>query len=192
MKQSITFFFLFVLTLTTISFSSCGGDDDVNPIAFIGRDFGWAIESVNSNFQESADAAIAALSDEDIAAAGRTRAGITASFDTLIATQTNVEACDLDDALFFIENGAVQILKGDVMCPETGDPSVFAPFNNTNYSTNFDASVMTFRRSDGSTQGVYDVVVLVEGMMQLDQRRVISDTLVGNVEYDISYRLTGN
>ena len=182
----------FSLLLAALSFSACGGDDDVNPITFIGRPFGWAIVSVTSDFQQQTDAAIAALTDEEIAAAGRTRAEITEAYNTIIARQTNVDDCDLDDGLFFVDNGEVRVLKGDVICPEAGDPSVLGTFDGNNYITNADATEMTIRFPGGMVQSIYTISVLTDGMMELEQRRVVSDTLVGDVRYDISYRLTGS
>ncbi len=186
MKQ---FYFGFLVLLLS---AACGDDDDINPISFIGNDNGWIIESVVSDFQAQADAAIAALTEAQLMNAGRTRAEIQEQFDALIATQTGVEACDLDDILFFVENGEMRIIKGNVDCPEPGNPTVLAPFNQNNYTTNADATLMTVRRSDGLTLGVYTIVELTADVMQLDQRRSVTDTLVGVVAYDFSYRLQSN
>lgn len=192
MKNFPSLLLLSGITFATLSFSTCGSDDDVNPISFIGRDFGWAIESVTSDFQERADAAIAALTDEEIAAAGRTRAEITETFNTIVDRETNVDDCDRDDGLFFVDNGEIRVLKGDVMCPEAGDPSVLDPFNNLNYVTNADATMMMVRFPGGALQSTYTIVELRDGLLELEQRRTVTDTLVGSVAYDISYRLTGN
>lgn len=184
MKQSYL-----LLLLTVLLIAACGNDDSINPISFIGNDNGWVIESVTSDYQVQADAAIAALTEEALMMAGRTRAEVQAQFDASIATQTNVEDCDRDDLLFFVDNGEMRVIKGNVICAEPGDPTVLAIFNQNNYSTNADATRMTIRRSDGSTVGVYDITELTADIMQLDQRRTVTDTLVGPVEYDFQFRL---
>jgi hypothetical protein len=192
MKRFPFLFITFSLLLAALSFSSCGDDDDVNPISFIGRPVGWSLESVTSNFQQQADAAIAAITDEEIAAAGRTRAEITETFNTIIARETNFDDCDRDDGLYFVDNGEVRVLQGDVICPEPGDPSVMASFDGNNYITNAAGTEMTIRFPGGTIQSRYNIPVLMDGLMELEQQRTVSDTLVGDVEYDINYRLLGN
>jgi hypothetical protein len=192
MKRFPFYLISFSLVLAVLSVSTCGDDEGVSPISHIGRPFGWTIESVTSDFQQQADAAIAALTDEDIAAAGRTRAEITDDYNAIIAGQTNVDDCDLDDGLFFADIGEIRVLQGNVFCPEPGDPSVLGIFDNLNYITNADATEMTIRFPGGAFQSTYTIIELTNEIMELEQRRVISDTLVGNVEYDINYRLTGN
>lgn len=192
MKRFPSLLISFSLLLAVLSFSTCGDDEGVSPISFIGRPFGWTIQSVTSDFQQQADAAIAALTDEEISAAGRTRAEITEEYNFTISQQTSVDDCDLDDGLFFADNGEMRVLQGDVRCPESGDPSVVGVFNNFNYITNADATEMTIRFPGGSFQSTYTITELTNEIMELEQSRVISDTLVGDVVYDISYRLTGN
>jgi hypothetical protein len=192
MKQFPSLLITFSLLLAALSFSTCGSDDDVSPITYIGRPTGWVIESVTSDFQQQADAAIAALTDEEIAAAGRTRAEIIEGFNTIIARETSFDDCDRDDGLFFVDNGEVRILQGDVICPGVGDPSVLAPFDNKNYITNAAGTEMTIRFPGGMVQSRYNMPVLMDGLMELEQQRTVSDTLVGDVRYDINYRLIGN
>lgn len=188
MKQ----FILFALIAAAFISTGCGSDDDFNPISFIGREAGWIIETINSDFQVQADAAIAALTDEQLSAAGRTRAELTASFNARVATQTQVEDCDRDDILFFLESGQMSILRGSVTCPEAGDPTVLAPFNNNTYTTNAAATRMTVRRLDGTIIHNYSITSLTPERMQLEERRTVADTLVGEVVYDISYGLVPN
>lgn len=192
MKRFPSLLISFSLILAALSFSTCGNDDDVSPITYIGRAGGWTISTINSDFQQQADAAIAALSDEEIAAAGRTRAEITEAYNTTIARETNIDDCDLDDGLFFVDNGEVRVFQGDVFCPEPGDPTVLAPFDaDYNYRTNADATEMTIRFPGGQVQSVYNITELLDGLIELEQRRILADTLVGDVRYDISYRLIG-
>jgi hypothetical protein len=192
MKRFPSFLISLSLLLAALSFSACGDDDNVSPITFIGRPFGWELAAVTSDFQQQADAAISALTDEEIAAAGRTRAEIVETFNTIIARETNFDDCDRDDNLVFVDNGEIRVLKGAVICPEPGDPSVMAPFDNNNYITNADATQMTVRFPGGAVQSIYTITVLLDGLMELEQRRTVADTLVGVVAYEISYRLTGN
>jgi hypothetical protein len=192
MKRFTSYLVSLSLILAVLSFSTSGDDDNVNPRTHLGRTFGWALTSVTSDFQQQAEAAIAALTDEEISAAGRTRAEITESFNTIIARETNFEDCDRDEALVFIDNGEIRVQKGDVLCPEPGDPSVIGSFNNKNYTTNADATEMTIRFPDGAFNSIYTITVLTDEIMELEQRRTVSDTLVGDVMYNISYRLSGN
>lgn len=188
MKQFLLYASMFVLLLGF----GCGSDDDFNPVTFIGREDGWVVNAVNSDFQVQADAAIAALTDEQLSAAGLTRAELTATYDARVATQTEVMDCDRDDVLYFLGNGEMRIIKGSVTCPETGDPTVLASFNNNNFTTDASATRIVVRRPNGGTIHTYAISILTVDQMQLDERRTITDTLVGEIVYDLSYVLIPN
>lgn len=186
MKQ----FFLFALVLTITLFSSCGDDDDVNPIIFIGAVEGWMIQTVTSDFEAQADAAIATVTDEELMAASLTRAEVTAIFDTLIANVTQVEPCDQDDGLFFSVEGATQLLRRFTFCPN-GDLNVLDRFHARAYSLTADASSITFRDANGANADVYQVEELTETKLRFSQTRTVTDTLIGTFMYDIEYDFTG-
>lgn len=185
MKQFFLCSSIFALSLGF----GCVSDDDFNPISFIGREAGWVIETINSDFQVQADAAIAALTDEQISAAGLTRAELTASYNARVASLTQVDDCDRDDVLFFLDDGQMRIIKGSITCMGAGDPTVLASFNNNVYSTDSGATRMTIRRPDGTIIHNYSINSLTPERMQLDERRTVADTLVGDIIYDLSYLL---
>ena len=186
MKQ----FFLLTLALTITLFAGCGNDDDdVNPIVFIGTIDGWMIEAVTSNYQAQADAAIASVTEEDLAAAGLTRAEVTSIFNTRIADATQVEPCDQDDGLFFSPEGATQLLRRFEFCPD-GDLNVLDVFHARAYSLTGDASQITFRALNGSNADVYNIDELSVAKFRFGKTRTVSDTLVGTFMYDIEYDLT--
>ncbi len=185
MKQ----FLLLSLALTIGLFSGCGDDDDVNPIVFIGAVDGWMIQSVTSDFQAQADAAIAGVSDADLMAASLTRAELTTTYNTRVADATQVEACDQDDGLFFSADGATQLLRRFEFCPD-GDLNVLDRFHARGYSLTGDASSITFRDLVGGSPDVYDIEELSATKLRFSQTRMVTDTLVGTFMYDIAYDLT--
>lgn len=185
MKQ----FFLLTLALAITLFSACGDDDDVNPVVFIGNPNGWTIQSIESNFQAQADAAIADLTDEELMAANRTRAEVTAIFNDRVADVTEVDPCDQDDGLFFSGQGATQLLRRFTPCPD-GDLNVLDVFHAKAYGLNAGATSITFRDVNGSNPDTYDVDELTATNFSLSKTRTVSDTLVGSFMYDIQYNLT--
>ena len=187
MKQ----FFLITLALTITLFSACADDDDTNPIIFIGNPDGWMIQSVDSDFQAKADAAIANLTDEELMAASRTRAEVTATYNDRVANVTNVDPCDQDDGLFFSADGATQLLRRFEFCPD-GDLNVLDVFHARAYALNAGATSITFRDANGANADVYDVNELSAASLRLSKTRSVADTLVGTFMYDIQYNLTAN
>ncbi|TXF91647.1 hypothetical protein FUA23_00245 [Neolewinella aurantiaca] len=187
MKQ----FLLFSLALTITLFSACGDDDDVSPLVFIGNPDGWMIETIESDYQAQADAAIAGVTDEEFAAAGRTRAGVAAEYDSLVAIVTLVEPCDQDDGLFFSVEGATQLLRRFEIC-ENGDLNVLDVFHARAYALNASATTITFRDVTGANPVVYDVDELSENNLSFSGTRMVSDTIVGDFSYDIQYNLIAN
>lgn len=187
MKQ----FFLITLALTITLFSACGDDDDVNPIIFIGNPDGWTIQTVTSDFQAQADAAIANVTDEAFMTAGRTRAEVTVIYNDLVADVVNVDPCDQDDGLFFSADGATQLLRRFEFCPG-GDLNVLDVFHARAYTFNANATSLTFRDANGSNADVYDVDELSAANLRFSKTRSVVDTLVGTFMYDIEYSLTGN
>ena len=185
MKQ----FFLSLMALTILTFSACGDDDDVNPIIFIGAVDGWMIESVTSDFQARADAAVAAVTDEALAAAGRTRAEVTEDFNQRVADATQVEDCDQDDGLFFSADGATQLLRRFTVCPD-GDLNVLDRFHARAYALTADAASLTFRDASGSNPDTYAVEELTATKLRISQVRTLEDSLVGTFMYDIEYDFT--
>lgn len=186
MKQ----FFLLILALTVLFFSGCGDDEDLNPIIFISPIDGWQIQTVTSDFQAQADAAIAAVTEEELMVANLTRAEVTAIFDERVANTTQVEACDQDDGLFFSPEGATQLLRRFEFCPD-GDLNVLDIFHARAYSLTASASSITFRNVDGTNADTYDVDELAQTKLRFSQTRTVSDTLVGTFMYDIEYDFTG-
>ncbi|MCX8210669.1 MAG: hypothetical protein OTI34_06470 [Lewinella sp.] len=187
MKQ----FFFIILTLTITFFSACADDDDVNPIVFIGNFDGWTIQSVDSDFQAKADAAIANLTDEELMAAGRTRAEVTATYNDRVANVTNVDPCDQDDGLFFSTEGATQLLRRFTLCPD-GDLNVLDVFHARAYSLNAGVTSIIFRDANGANADAYDVDELSAANFSLSKTRSVSDALVGTFMYDIQYNLMAN
>ncbi len=185
MKQ----FFLLALALTITLFSACGDDDDVNPIIFIGAVDGWMIQTVTSDFQAQADAAIANVTDEEFMTANLTRAEVTATFNTRVANVTQVEPCDQDDGLFFSADGATQLLRRFEFCPD-GDLNVLDVFHARAYSLTANASSITFRDANGANADTYDVDELTATKLRFSKTRSVEDTLVGTFMYDVEYDLT--
>ena len=185
MKQ----FFLLTLALTITLFSACGDDDNVNPIVFIGNPDGWMIQTVTSDFQARADAAIAAVTDQELIDAGLTRTEVTDIYNTRVADATQVEPCDQDDGLFFSADGATQLLRRFTFCPD-GDLNVLDGFHARAYSLNGNATMITFRDVDGSNADVYTIEELSATSLGMSQTRTVTDTLLGTFMYDIDYELT--
>jgi hypothetical protein len=184
MKQ----FFLLTLALSVTLFAGCV-EDDVNPIVFIGAADGWMIESVTSNYQAQADAAIASVTDETFAAADTTRAEVTAIYNTRVANATQVEPCDQDDGLFFSPQGATQLLRRFDIC-QNGDLNVLDVFHARAYSLTGDASTITFRDVTGANSDAYNVDELTATKLRFSKTRTVEDTLIGTFMYDIAYDLT--
>lgn len=185
MKQ----FFLLSLALTISLFSACGDDDNLNPIIFIGAVDGWMIQTVTSDFQSQADAAIAAVTDQEFMDAGFTRAEVTELYNTRVANATQVEPCDQDDGLFFSADGATQLLRRFTFCPD-GDLNVLDRFHARAYSLNANASMITFRDANGANADVYTVEELSATTLAMSQARTVTDTLIGTFMYDIDYEFS--
>jgi hypothetical protein len=187
MKQ----FFFITLALTITLFSACNDDDDVNPIIFIGNPDGWMIQTVTSNFQAQADAAIASVTDEALMTAGLTRAEVTTIYNERVANVVNVDPCDQDDGLFFSADGATQLLRRFTFCPD-GDLNVLDVFHAKSYTLNANATSLTFRDANGANGDLYDVGELSAANLRFGRTRSVSDTLVGTFMYNIEYSLSAN
>jgi hypothetical protein len=186
MKQfTLLLFGLFLLS------SGCGGDDD-NRLTLIGRADGWRVASVSSDLESLADAAIAALTEEQLSTDSRTRADIQQQYDLRIARETQVDDCDKDEILFFIENGQMRIIRGNVPCPEPGDPNVLVGFNDNFYQSDFDATQLVFRTSGGDQLATYEVLELTSSIFRLQTERTVIDSLVPTLVYQVAYTLEAN
>ncbi|MEL7163099.1 MAG: hypothetical protein AAFN92_20230 [Bacteroidota bacterium] len=182
--------YLSLLLLATLFLSSgCGNDDDVPIITIIGRQDGWSVTDVESDFAAQANAAITAATDEELANDTRTRADIQAQFDLLVAQETAVDDCDRDDALLFRSDGLMQLFRGDVICPGTGDPHVLDGLKNFFYSTDIDGTRMRIRNLDNETVTTYDILELSEDAFRFKNNRVVEDSTVGPVLYELTYSL---
>lgn len=188
MKQLSLLSLLFVLFLT----SACVDDDGGNPIAFIGRADGWVIDNVDTDFGTKATAAINALTDEEIADDPRTRDAIVADYETRARTASQVDDCDRDDILFFVQNGVMRIILGNVPCAEDGDASPLAVFNDKIYSSNTDASEITIREPNGQFIDRFTVLELTEDRFTIETQRTVPDSLLSDLNYMIQYNMIAN
>lgn len=192
MKQLSLLAFLLVLLV-----SACGDDDDDGDLLFdriarIGRADGWRLASVDSDFDARVNAAIDGLTDEQIAADTRTRDDLRQQYSPFIRAATTVDECDRDDILFFVQNGAMRIIGGDVECPVGGDPSPILRFNDRTYTTDGTASELTVRASSGELTGVYEIFDLTDEQFNFGTEVEVQDSIFTDLTYSIRYNLVAN
>jgi len=186
MKQLLFLFSVLILV------ASCGEDDDgLGRITFIGRADGWKIVSINSNLESSSAAALADLTDAELAAANQTREEVAERLGTVTEEQTAVDDCDRDDIIFFLENGQMRIIRGGVTCPG-GDLTVLEDFNDNFFSTDLAATELKIRNPDGVDQFMFSINELTADSFVFSGTRIYVDGLVGAVNYEIAYTLEAN
>ncbi|MBC6995185.1 hypothetical protein QWY85_05650 [Neolewinella lacunae] len=184
--------YFFVFALLVLGLSNCGEPDTIGRVSFIGRADGWRADAVESNLESLAASAIAQLSDAQIAATGRTRESIQAQYDLRVTRETMVEDCDRDDLIFFLDNGQMRIIFGNVGCPDPQDPGILAGFNDNFYRADLDATRFELLRPDQSLIANFEVLELTENVFRLETTRTVTDSLVGTINYDWALRLVAN
>ena len=182
---------LFLLLVCSFLFFAlaCGDDDDLSPITNIGRQDGWFVQAVDSDFASRFDAQLAALPDAFFADNDTTRTGVEAIYADRIERLTNVEACDRDDILFFFPDGEILTAKGDVTCDAPGDPSVTDYFDRLFYAASADGSTFRLRTRDNAEIGRFDVSVLNGDRFVFARDVTVTDTLIGDFTYALEYDL---
>ncbi|MEO0733226.1 MAG: hypothetical protein AAFZ52_10355 [Bacteroidota bacterium] len=166
----------------------CQDDDDVPPVTLIGRATGWSVDAVESDFATQAASAIAALTEDDLASDTRTRDLIEQQYDILIANQTQLDDCERDDAVLFGSNGIIQLFLGDVDCNQPGTHVMDELVNNF-YSADIEGTRLRLRTQDGETITTYDILELTDSAFRLKNNRVVEDSTVGPVLYEVTYAL---
>lgn len=179
----------YILSVLVLFFASgCLEDPEISPISRIGRPQGWFVNAVVSNFDTQVAAAIASTDDASFSAADTTRAGVTAIYEARIAAITQVEACDRDDIIFFLQEGPIRIIQMLEQCPEAGDPTVLARFQDRTWSTDGTATILRIRNG-GVNQAVYEVLEITDQDFRIRDTREVVDTLIGTFTYDIEYQM---
>lgn len=181
-------FTLFASLLVLFSLG-CGEDSTINPISQIGRADGWKISAITSDMEQKVDAAIAALTDEQINADPRSREELEQEYEERISTTTIVDECDRDDVFFFVSNGTMRLILLGANCPADGFSHPLFVFNDRTYSVNNDASEVTIRSSGGVFLDRFNVVEISENSFILEGPRSISDTIFTDLTYQIRYDL---
>lgn len=173
----------------------CADDDDdtlFNRIALIGRADGWRLGEVVSDMDQVVNGAIDALTEEELADDPRDRDELRLQYAPIIRTATQVNDCDRDDVLFFVENGVLRIIQGDVPCGSGGDPNPLARFNNRTYTTDAQATEILIRATSGELLGTYDIEMLNDDLFAFEREVTVADSVFTDVRYSIRYELVPN
>jgi hypothetical protein len=184
-----------IMAVAAVIFHSGCTDNtgELGPITNIGRENGWIISSASTTLASVAEGRIANLTDQEISDAGETRENLRATYIAEAEAEAGVDDCDRDDVLFFLENGAMSIISGDVECPELGDPTVLAPFNGNFYVADFAGTSMVVRTEDGTLVDNYTIVTINENQFILTTSRELRlDNLVGAFNYTTTYEMIPN
>ncbi|MTB51073.1 hypothetical protein [Lewinella sp. W8] len=186
--------FLLLAAAAVIFHSGCTDNtDELGPITNIGRENGWVISSASTTLETVADGRIANLTDQEISDAGETRENLQQTYAARAAAQAGVDDCDRDDVLFFLENGAMRIIQGDMQCPEPGDPTVLSPFNDNFYVTDLDGTFMVVRNEEGTLIDEYTIVSISGTQFVVTATRELRlDNLVGAFNYTTTYEMIPN
>lgn len=183
MKSIVTLLAVGLLLLA----ASCDDDDPFNPLTTLSRFDGWFLVSVESDFAAQVDAAVAAVSDEDLLQLGQTRAELRAEFDDEIAAVTGVEDCELDNVIFF-DQGVVAVIENGQPCPAGSGPDVLVDFNPRRYSSDLEVTRLTLNDDDGTFFTEYTVTTITPEAFSLQQDRTVTGNLVlPNFTYSITY-----
>ncbi|MEM6770859.1 MAG: hypothetical protein AAF597_09770 [Bacteroidota bacterium] len=170
----------------------CGGDMEVNPIAQIGRADGWLLASITSDMETQVDAAIAALTDEQIDNDPRSRENIEAEYETAVRRTTVVDACDQDDLFFFFNTGVFRLISSGVACAAGSDANPLSEYQDLSYSVNSEATELTIRTNGGVFRDRFTFVEITPDRLVFEGPRVIRDSLFNDLTYQIRYDLIAN
>lgn len=190
MRQLFT---LLVVTVIVLSTGCTDNTGELGPITNIGRENGWIIGAASTTLEMEAAARIAALTDQEISDAGETRENLLQTYAAEAATEAGVDDCDQDDVLFFLENGAMRIIQGELQCPEPGDPTVLSPFNDNFFVTDFAGTSMVVRTEEGALVDEYTILTINgDQFVVTTSRELRLDNLVGAFNYSTTYEMTPN
>ena len=179
----------FLLPLILIFLASACDDDDseLGRITIIGRNDGWAVENINSDFRAKYQAAIDGTDDAVFTAADTTRTAVAFAYEEQASRLIDVEACDRDDAIFFFGDGEILNAKLGTDCPD--DRSVTDPFNQLFYSSDLNVDNLRLRDARGQAVATYAVSTLNESEWVFSRTVSVADTLIGNFNYELEYEL---
>ncbi|MEL6846286.1 MAG: hypothetical protein AAFP02_24020 [Bacteroidota bacterium] len=186
--------FTLLVVAAALLYTGCTDNTgELGPITNIGRENGWIISSASSTLLTEATTRIANLTDQEISDAGETRENLMATYAAEADTQAEVNDCDRDDVLFFLENGAMRIIQGDMACPELGDPTVLSPFNDNFYVTDLEGTFMVVRTEDGTLVDEYTIVTITANQFVVTAARELRlDNLVGAFNFTTTYEMIPN
>lgn len=187
MKRYSLLAFLFIF----LSFG-CQDEEEINPIAQIGRADGWRLSAIDSDVEEKVTAAIAALTDEQIEADPRSREFLEQEYEDRVRALTTIDDCDRDDVFFFISNGTMRLILQGETCPTDGDPNPLSTYSDRSYSLNNDASELTIRSSGGAFLDRFDILEISRSNLILEGSRTVSDSIFTDLSYQIRYDLMAN